>query len=58
VLNQMSKLVVANTKTTSALGARTMVFGKFFDAVLPHLTTLQCVEVAKTFDSVSKTPCR
>ncbi len=49
VLSQMSKLVTAHTKTMGALGARTMVLGKFFDVVLPHLTTLQRVEVSRSF---------
>ena len=49
VLNRMSKLATASTKTISVLGARAIVSGKFFNAVLPHLTTLQCVEVTKSF---------
>jgi hypothetical protein len=49
VLNQMSKLVTVNTKTISSLGARANVLGKFFSAVLPHLTTLQCAEITKSF---------
>jgi len=49
VLNQMSELVTANTKTIGVLGARAIVLGKFFNAVLPHLTTAQCVEVTKSF---------
>jgi hypothetical protein len=31
------------------LGARAMVMGKFIDAVLPHLTTLQRAEVTRSF---------
>jgi hypothetical protein len=49
VLGQMSKLVTANSKTTGILGARAMVLGKFLEVVVPHLTTLQCVEVTKSF---------
>jgi hypothetical protein len=45
----MAGLVVANTKTTSILGARAMVLGKFFEAVLPHVTTLQRVEITRSF---------
>jgi hypothetical protein len=32
-----------------ALGARAMVLGKILEAVLPHLTTLQRVEVTRSF---------
>jgi hypothetical protein len=49
VLHQMDKLVTANTKTMGALGARTMVLGKFLDAALPCLTTGQRVEVSESF---------
>ena len=31
------------------LGARAIVLGKFLDAALPHLTTLQCAEVSRSF---------
>ncbi|WP_084534443.1 EAL domain-containing protein [Paraburkholderia dilworthii] len=48
-LERMSKLVTVNTKTVSALGARAMVLGKFLDAALQHLTTLQRAAVAKSF---------
>lgn len=48
-LMQMSRLVAANTKTTSILGARAMVLGKFFDAVLPYLTKPQFVEITSSF---------
>ena len=33
----------------AVLGARTMVLGKFHDAVLPHLTPLQRVDVIRSF---------
>ncbi|WP_242539766.1 hypothetical protein [Trinickia mobilis] len=49
VLAQMGKLVTANAKVVSALGARAMVLGKFFDAALPHLATSQRAEIAKSF---------
>jgi len=49
VLAMMAGLVTANTKTMSVLGARAMVLGKFLDAALPQLTTLQRVEVARSF---------
>jgi len=45
----MAGLVTANTKTVSILGARTMVLGKFLDAALPQLTTLQRAEVIQSF---------
>ncbi|SFU25908.1 hypothetical protein [Paraburkholderia aspalathi] len=48
-LNHMSRLVTANTKTIGMLGARAMVLGKFFDAALPQLTTLQRGEVIRSF---------
>ena len=48
-LNHMSRLVTANTKTMSVLGARAMVLGNFFDAALPQLTALQRGEVARSF---------
>jgi hypothetical protein len=32
-----------------ALGARAMVLGKFLEAVLPHLTTLQRIEITGAF---------
>ncbi|MBB5465048.1 hypothetical protein OKW30_005150 [Paraburkholderia sp. Clong3] len=48
-LEQMAKLVTANTKAMSALGARAMVLGKFRDAALPHLTALQRAGIARAF---------
>ncbi|MDH6147152.1 MULTISPECIES: hypothetical protein [Paraburkholderia] len=48
-LEQIAKLVTANTKTMSALGARVMVLGKFLAAALPHLTTLQRAGIARSF---------
>lgn len=48
-LEQMSKLVTASTKTVSALGARAMVLGKFLDAALPHLSTVQRAGIARSF---------
>jgi hypothetical protein len=48
-LGKMNEVVTANTRTVSFFGARAMVFGKFFDAVLPHLTTLQRVQIARSF---------
>ncbi|MCP2091848.1 UNVERIFIED_ORG: hypothetical protein J2Y81_007954 [Paraburkholderia sediminicola] len=49
VLGKMTGLVTANAKITSMLGARAMVLGKFLEAALPHLTTLQHVEIARSF---------
>ncbi|RDJ98789.1 hypothetical protein [Paraburkholderia lacunae] len=49
VLGKMAGLVTANTKTMSMLGARAMVLGAFFDAALPHLSTSQRAEVARSF---------
>jgi hypothetical protein len=49
VLGRMSELVTANMKTMSMLGARAMVLGKFLDAALPQLTTLQRAEVTRSF---------
>jgi hypothetical protein len=48
-LNQISRLVTASTKTMCMLGARTLVLGKFFDAAVSQLTTLQKGEVAWSF---------
>jgi hypothetical protein len=48
-LGKMSQVVAANTQAVSLFGARAMVFGKFFDAVLPHLTTLQRIEITMSF---------
>ncbi|MFL9964717.1 hypothetical protein PQR02_27370 [Paraburkholderia sediminicola] len=44
VLGQIVELMAANTKKMGVLGARGMVLGKFLEAVLPHLTTLQRIE--------------
>ena len=49
VLGKMAGLVIANTKTTGILGARAMVLGKFFEAVLPHVTTSQRAETTRSF---------
>ena len=49
VLGQVVELMAANTKKMDVLGARTMVLGKFLEAVLPHLTTLQRVEITQSF---------
>lgn len=49
VLGKMAGLVTANTRTVSMLGARAMVLGKFLDAALPQLTTLQRAEVTRSF---------
>ncbi|MGF6636119.1 hypothetical protein [Paraburkholderia tuberum] len=46
---RISRLVTANTKTVSALVARAMVLGRFLDAALPHLTTLQRAGIAGSF---------
>lgn len=48
-LSKLRNVVTANTKTVSLLGARAIVLGKFFDAALPHLTTLQRIEVTRSF---------
>jgi hypothetical protein len=58
LLSRMSRLVTANTKTASILGARSMVLSKFLDAALPQLTNLQRGEIGQIFlqvieDSVS-----
>lgn len=49
MLGKLAQLVTANTKTVSALGARAMVVGKFLDAAVPHLTSLQRPEVTSSF---------
>jgi len=49
VVGKMAGLVATNTKKISVLGARAMVWGKFQEAVLPHLTTLQRIEVTGSF---------
>jgi hypothetical protein len=49
MLSNMNRLVGANTKTISFLGARTMVLGKFLVAALPCLTTAQCFEISEWF---------
>ena len=43
------ELVSANTKTMSVLGARAMVPETFLDAALPRLTTLERVEITRSF---------
>jgi len=48
-LERMRKLVTANTKSVSALGARAMVLSKFLDAALPRLTMSQRGEIADSF---------
>lgn len=53
-IDQMSKFVTTNTKTVTLLGAQSMVLGKFFDAVLPQLTTTQRVETAEAFRQAIK----
>jgi hypothetical protein len=47
-LIQLSKLVTTNTKTVSILSARNMVLSSFFDVLLPHLTTVQRVNVMRS----------
>ena len=49
VLGQFAGFTAASTKQMSFLGARAMVLGKFHEAVLPHLTTLQRVEITRSF---------
>ena len=49
LIEHMSVIVTVNTRTISMLGARAMVLGKFLDAVLPRLTTVQRAETAKSF---------
>ena len=49
LIEHLSKIVTVNTRTISTLGARAMVLGKFLDAVLPRLTTVQRAETAKSF---------
>jgi hypothetical protein len=51
-LSRMSRLVTANTKTASILGARSMVLGKFLDAALPLLTNSQRGEISQSFRQV------
>jgi len=48
-LNHMSRLVTTNTKTMGMLSAQAIVLGRFFDAALPQLTTLQRGEVIRSF---------
>lgn len=48
-LDNMRRLVTANTKTISILGARAMALGKFFDAVLPQLKNSQREDIARSF---------
>jgi hypothetical protein len=49
VLNHMSRLVRTNAKTMGMLSAHAIVLGKFFDAALPQLSTLQRDEVTRSF---------
>lgn len=49
VLNQMSRLVTANSTSMSILGARNLVLGIFLDAVLPRLTAVQRAEASQSF---------
>ncbi|MFP3643394.1 hypothetical protein [Paraburkholderia sp. SIMBA_054] len=49
LLGLVVELMAANTRRMSALGAQAMVWGKFHEAVLPHLTTLQRIEVTRSF---------
>ena len=49
LIEHMSNIVLVNTRTISTFGARAMVLGKFLDAVLPRLTTVQRAEAAKSF---------
>ena len=49
VLGQIVELMAANTKKMGVLGAQVLVLGKFLEAVLPHLTTLQRVEITRSF---------
>jgi hypothetical protein len=58
VLAQVVELMAANTKKMGALGARAMVLGKFLEAVLPHLTTLQRIEITGAFRQGIEKPCR
>lgn len=48
-LAKMTALARAYTKTVGMLGARTMALGKFFDAVLPHLTAPQRIRARVSF---------
>ncbi|CAB3810088.1 hypothetical protein LMG28614_07199 [Paraburkholderia ultramafica] len=48
-LEQMNRVVTANTKTMSVLGARAMVLGKFLNAVLPQLAMVQRTETTESF---------
>jgi hypothetical protein len=49
VLDQVVAVMAANTKKMSVLGARSMVLGKFLEAALPQLTTLQRGEITWSF---------
>jgi hypothetical protein len=49
VLSQVVEVMAANTKKMGVLGARSVVWSKFHDAVLPHLTTSQRVEITRSF---------
>lgn len=49
VLHFANELVARNTHTLSVIGARSIVFTKIFDAVLPYLTTSQSVMDSDSF---------
>jgi hypothetical protein len=49
VLHLANRLVTQNTHAISVVGARSLVLTKFFDAVLPYLTTSQSVMVSHSF---------
>jgi hypothetical protein len=50
VLGQVVELMAANTNKVGVPGEQAMVLGKFLEAVLPHLTTLQRIEgVTRSF---------
>jgi hypothetical protein len=49
VLGGAIAFMAANTKRIGVLGARAMVLGTFLQAALPHLTTLQRVEIIRSF---------
>lgn len=48
-LQKMSALVVSNMRSMSVLGASAMVFGKFLDTTIPHLTAPQRARIADEF---------
>jgi hypothetical protein len=49
VLGHLAEFMAVSTTQMGMLGARAMVLGKFHAAALPHLTTLQRVEIARSF---------